>query len=87
VTVFDAPAVPAELKKAGIKQFAKVVANQQNLDTMKKYGVGPNSLVICAPNGDKLMVFTGDQCTQSAVSSGLKSFPAAYAAYQQRKKG
>ena len=87
MTVFDAPGVPAELKKAGVKQFAKVVANEQNVELMKKYAAGANTLVICAPNGDKLMAFAGEQCTQSAISSALKQFPALYAAWQQKKKG
>lgn len=79
--------MPAELKKAGIKEFAKVTAGQQNLELMKKYSAGPNTLVICAPNGDKLMAFAGEQCSQSAICSALKQFPAFYAAWQQKKKG
>lgn len=85
-TVFDAPNVTLELRKAGVKQLAKVVANAQNTELMKKYSAGANTLVICAPNGDRLMSFAGPQCTQSNICSALKTLPATYAAYQQSKK-
>ena len=87
LTIFDAPTVMTEMRKVGIKQFAKVVAVQANAELMKKYSAGPNTLVICAPNGDKLMAFAGEQCSQSAICSALKQFPAFYAAWQQKKKG
>jgi hypothetical protein len=85
-TIFDAPTVPAELKKAGITQFAKVAATSENAEMLKKYGAGANTLVICAPNGDKLLAFAGDNCTQSNVCSALKNFPAQYKAWLAAKK-
>jgi len=87
-TVFDTPAVPAELKKAGVKSLAKAVANSENAELMKKYSASANTLVICAPNGDRVMSFGGEQCTRSIICSALKNFPTIYAAYvQSRKKG
>ncbi|HYG75043.1 MAG TPA: hypothetical protein VEK08_08580 [Planctomycetota bacterium] len=85
-TIFDTPAVPNELKKAGISQFAKITAGAANVEKMKKYGAGPNTLVICAPNGDKLIAFAGEQCTQSNVTSFLKQFPQHFQAYMNSKK-
>lgn len=85
-TIFDTPAVPNELKKAGITQFAKIAASKENIEHMKKYGAMPNTLVICAPSGEKLASFVGEQCTQSNVSAFLKSFGANFAAWQKSKK-
>jgi hypothetical protein len=62
------------LKKAGISIYAKVPAQKENVGLFKKYGAGLNTLVICAPNGDRLATFASDQCTQSAVSKALKTF-------------
>jgi hypothetical protein len=86
VTVFDTPALPAELRKVGIRSWAKVVASAENAELCKKYSAGPNTLVLCAPNGDKLMAFAGPQCTQTTVCSGVKQFPAFLAAWKARQK-
>jgi hypothetical protein len=85
-TIFDLPAIPAELRKAGVKDFAKVVASKDNEELMKKYGAAANTLVVCAPTGDKLLSFSGAQCTQANITSTLKNFPAQYAAWQKAKK-
>jgi hypothetical protein len=84
-TIWDSPALPTEMKKAGISLYAKVVAKKENAATFQKYGAGINSLVICAPNGDKLALFAGEQCTQSAVISFLKTFPDNFEAWKKRK--
>jgi hypothetical protein len=81
VTVFDSPAVAYELRKAGVLQLAKVIANERNADLMKQYGAGPNTLVICASTGDKLMAFQGDACKQNTICSSLKTFSSFYASW------
>jgi hypothetical protein len=76
------------MKKAGITQYAKIPATKENAELFKKYGAGLNTLVICAPNGDKLAVFAGGQCTQSAVSAAMKTFKeTTFTAWQKQQEG
>ncbi|HYF49946.1 MAG TPA: hypothetical protein VEJ63_11095 [Planctomycetota bacterium] len=84
--IFDNNVVVDALKKAGINQLAKVPVTKDNADLCKKYGAGANTLVICAPNGEKLAMFAGADCTQSAVTKALKTFKTDYAAYAAKQK-
>lgn len=81
ITVFDNPAVPYELRKAGISQLVKIIADQRNAKLMARYGAGPNTLVICGPGAERLFIFSGEQCKQTVICSTAKGFPALYAAW------
>lgn len=76
----------ADMKKAGIQTFVKIVANKSNETLYRKFGIADsqNTLVICAPNGDALMVLGGCQCSQSGVSGALKNLDASLAAWKSR---
>ena len=65
--------------------MAKVPNTAANADLYKKYGVTPNTVVFCAPNGDKLLVLSGTQCSQSAMLTALKSVKDAMASWKQKK--
>jgi hypothetical protein len=80
------PTVLSDMKKAGINNFAKIVASKENAEVFKKYAAAPNTLVICASNGDRLVTLTGEQCTQVNVSNELKTFKAKLAAQQAQQK-
>jgi hypothetical protein len=70
------------LKKAGVTKYVKVIVDMTNEDIMKKYGVTVDTLVICAPNGDGLQKYAGEQCKQTPVGAGLKFLPAQLAAWK-----
>lgn len=86
MTVFDSsPTLLNELKKQNINILCKIVASPENQKLFQKYGAAVNSLVICAPNGDKLMQFNGEDCSQSKIVPALKDVKAAYVAWQGKK--
>lgn len=86
LTPFDRASVMTELKKAGVAVYAKVIANKSNEELFKKYGAGLNTLVVCAPSGEALIVLAGSQCNQSGVSAALKGLGAQMAALRKNAK-
>ena len=72
-TVYENGAVRFELMKHGVKHQVKVLASKENAALMKKYGATlPDTLVLCAPNGDALKVFKGDECSRLDICVWLK---------------
>jgi len=86
LTPFDQSVNVDELKKAGVRYFVKVAATKENEALFKKYSVAPDTMIVCAPNGDVLTGLNGAQLTQSNVSVMCKKFPALLASWESRKK-
>jgi len=85
-TIWESASVLKDLKDAGISKCLKVAACKENQGTFKKYGAGLNTLVLCAPNGDKLSVLAGDQCTEANVRKELKSLGDKFEAWKNAQK-
>jgi hypothetical protein len=85
-TLWESPNTLGEFKKAGIATFVKVPATKDNEALFKKYGAGAGTLVICAPNGDKLCGFSGEECTVANVTKELKSFKDRLAAWHKSQE-
>jgi hypothetical protein len=83
--IWDNPTASDAMKKAGINTFVKIAVTKENMEVCKKYGAGPNTLVICTPDGDKLSIFAGPQCTQCAVTSAMKTFKLQFEAFMKTK--
>lgn len=86
LTPFDQSTVMAEMGKAGVQIYAKVTATKANEALYRKYSAGLNTLIICAPNGDSLLVLSGQQCNQSGVSSAMKNFEAIFTGWKNHQK-
>lgn len=86
MSVFDASIVEAEMKKAGINTFVKIPAIKANEEHFKKYSAGGNTLVICAPNGDKLFSLSGDQTSQTQLIAFLKTFKTNFESWKNLQK-
>jgi hypothetical protein len=77
-TVFDSGVTVAEFNAAGIAEFIKVPNIPANAELFKQYEAAPNTLVLCAPNGDRLAIFPPANCTQTNVVHFLKTGLARY---------
>jgi hypothetical protein len=73
-TIWESQNVINDLKHAGVSKFVKIAATKENEELFKKFGAGANTLVVCAPNGDKLVTLADEQCSESNVCKELKSF-------------
>jgi hypothetical protein len=71
-TVFDIPLVVAEFNAAGISQFSKVPLSEANKSLYQKYNTGAPAVIICAPDGRALRVFSGSNCSQTPIVSYLQ---------------
>ena len=81
-TVFDNLTFRAQIKKAGITQYAKVPIAQENVELVKKYNVNPttNTIVFCAPSGEQVAAFAGADCSLASLQKFLVTFDQYYAA-------
>jgi hypothetical protein len=85
-TIFDNNAILDAFKKADITKFCRVTATKENQELVKKYNVTQdNTLLLCAPNGDLVMILAGGQCTDAEVLKVLKNWPEIYKAWQKLK--
>ena len=58
-TVFDCPDVTKSFKAKDLKIFVKVGQTPENEALFKQYGAKINTLILCAPNGEKLVSTSG----------------------------
>lgn len=86
LTPFDQTVNIVELKKAGVSHFVKIAATKENEALFKKYRVAPDTMLVCAPNGDVLTGLSDAQLTQSNVSAMCKTFPALFATWMSKRK-
>lgn len=71
-TVFDCPQMVGPLKDHDLAGVAKVIKGPQTEALFKQYGVvGTNTLVLCAPSGDKLV--TAPATSRAVVTDILKN--------------
>src|SRR5205823_140058 len=86
-TVFDLTGVLNEFNTAGISTFVKIPASNENAKLLQTYGVAPNTLVVCTPDGDKLWACSGAECTAGTVTQFLTNdFKGKFAAWKQAAK-
>jgi hypothetical protein len=85
-TIWESSSVLKDLHSAGITICAKVAATKENQELFRKYGVGANTLVLCAPNGDALVTLAGDQCSAGNVSRELRCFKEKLDAWKRSQK-
>ncbi|HYF50356.1 MAG TPA: hypothetical protein VEJ63_13180 [Planctomycetota bacterium] len=77
-TVFDSNVMLRAFEAAGIVEFVKIADTPGNQDAFKKYEASRNMLVFCAPDGDRLAVFPGQNLTQTNVVHFLENNLARY---------
>jgi hypothetical protein len=86
-TVFESNSVLDLFKKDGILEFFKVVAVKENVALAKRYKVTQdNTLVLCSPSNEVVMMLSGEECNQTNVIKALKAWPEVYAAWQKKGK-
>ena len=83
ITVFESVKVTDAFKKAGFKEFYKVIPARENAKLIRKYKVRQdNTLVFCAPNGDMVACLAGMNCNQTNTLKLLKSWKTIYQTWQ-----
>ena len=89
-TVFESKLVVQAFTNAGVCEFVRIADVPANAERFKKYGATANTLVICAPNGDSLAVFTAQKLNQTNViqflDNNLDSSMSEWRKEQQLKK-
>jgi protein tyrosine phosphatase (PTP) superfamily phosphohydrolase (DUF442 family) len=87
-TIFESTEVLSEFNNAGISTFAKIPMTKENAALAQSFGAETNTLVICAPNGEKLWSCSGGQCTASTVVQFLsRDFASKFAQWQKARSG
>jgi protein tyrosine phosphatase (PTP) superfamily phosphohydrolase (DUF442 family) len=86
-TLFDSQAMIKEFNTAGITTFVKIPASKENEKLLQSFAVVPNTLAVCAPNGEKLWTCSGAECTPAVVTQFLTfEFKNKLAAWKQFDK-
>jgi hypothetical protein len=71
-TVFECAEVRQAFATAGVAVFVKVESTPQDDEMLQQAGFGPNTLLLYAPDGERLGKFSGDDCQPRAVAQFLE---------------
>ena len=87
-TIFDSTTVLGQFKDSGIRVFVKIPDTPENTKVMQSFAAVPNTVVIAAPDGQKLWSASGSECTMAAVISFLATeFPNKMSSWRQSQQG
>jgi protein tyrosine phosphatase (PTP) superfamily phosphohydrolase (DUF442 family) len=87
-TIFESAEVLTEFSNVGISTFVKIPLTLENLELAQSYGAETNTLVLCAPNGEKLWSCSGGNCNPTTVVQFLsRDFAARFSAWQKTQSG
>ena len=70
-TAFDCPIMTGKMKHENMAAYARIIQSPETDALFKQYGVGTRTLVLCAPNGEKLA--SAGVAARSAVEDILKN--------------
>ena len=77
-TIFDNSGVLRAFDAAGIAVFVKVPLTAGNAKLAEKWNAHENTLIVAAPNDEKLKVFNREECNENNVAEYLMGFKEKY---------
>ena len=77
-TIFDNSGVLRAFDAAGIAVLVKVALTAENAKLAEKWNAHENTLIVAAPNDEKLKVFNREECNENNVAEYLMGFKEKY---------